>query len=78
MKHDQECSFRDLENSSCGLLPYAIDTNQTAHGTSKTHYPVVEINIAQCRAGYSKVAYVRDQLEVGSSSLPIKLSASSP
>ena len=57
--------------SSCGLLPHAVQTDQTAHSTGKTDNTVVQVEEAETAGGHGQVAQVGDELELGDALVPV-------
>jgi hypothetical protein len=57
--------------NSCGLLPHAVETDQTAHGTRKTNNTVVQVEEAETAGGNGQIAQVGDELQLGHALVPV-------
>ena len=49
---------RILVDHLCGLLPYAVEADQTADGAGKTDDAVVEVDQAEGARGNSQIAQI--------------------
>lgn len=66
-----QCPGPDL----CGLLPLAVDADQTADGSGDTDNAIVKVDPGERRERNGQVAQVRDELRLAGSALPVKLLA---
>ena len=59
----------------CGLLPLAVDADQTADSSGDTDDAIVKVDPGERRKRNGQVAEVRDELCLAGSALPVKLLA---
>lgn len=64
---------RILVGHLCGLLPYAVEADQTADRAGKTDNAVVEVDKAEGGGRNSQIAQVGDELELSNALVPVNI-----